>query len=143
MFNIKFAETAEVIERCFPVMQELRAHLKEDQFVSRVNQQREAYGYRLIYLEEEGDIVAVAGYRVFENLAWGRTLYVDDFVTAKEFRRQGHGDQLMEWLIAEARRQQCAQLHLDSAVQRHAAHRLYMSRGLNITSHHFSISLSD
>jgi GNAT superfamily N-acetyltransferase len=143
MLNVKFAETAEDIKRCYPVIAELRTHLKEDQFVARVQHLQSTYAYKLIYLEEEGQIAAAAGFRIFENLAWAKTLYVDDFVTMKEHRRQGHGDNLLEWLIAEARRQQCAQVHLDSAVQRHPAHRLYMSRGLNITSHHFSLSLSD
>jgi hypothetical protein len=48
----------------------------------------------------------------------------------------------MDWLIAEARRRECDELHLDSGVLRFQAHRLYHSRRLEISSHHFSIRLT-
>lgn len=47
----------------------------------------------------------------------------------------------MDWLLAEAKRRGCAELHLDSGAHRFSAHRLYHSRRLEISSHHFSIVL--
>lgn len=46
---------------------------------------------------------------------------------------------LLDWLIEEARRSGCEQLHLDSGAvpERYDAHRLYMNTGLSITAHHF------
>jgi GNAT superfamily N-acetyltransferase len=57
-------------------------------------------------------------------------------------RRHGFGGRLLDWLIAEARASGCGQFHLDSGVQRHDAHRLYLGRKLVISSHHFSMVLS-
>src|SRR5690606_27981341 len=82
---IRIADSDEEIARCFPVMRELRTHLAEDDFVPRVRLQQRN-GYELGYLEDAGAVRAVAGFRVLENLASGRVLYVDDLVTQAGFR---------------------------------------------------------
>ena len=48
------------------------------------------------------------------------------------------GWRLFDWLLAEARREGCEQLHLDSGVQRYEAHGFYLKNRLHITSHHFT-----
>src|ERR1700736_3170474 len=102
--SIQLAETDEAIASCFPVMHQLRPHLRESDFVARVRlQQRE--GYCLAYAEHESQPVAVAGFRIFSYLAWGRTLYVDDLVTDAAARSAGHGHRLLHWLVAYAKRQ--------------------------------------
>ena len=94
------------------------------------------------YTCKQGDeVVAVAGYRVTELLAWGKTLYVDDLATGSTRRGSGYGSRLFDWLLDEARRQGCAELHLDSGVHRFDAHRFYLQKGMDITSHHFAIKL--
>ena len=61
------------------------------EFAGRVEAQQ-AQGYRLAFLEDEGAVVAVAGFRVMDMLATGRTLYVDDLVTDEAWRsRAGTG----------------------------------------------------
>src|SRR3954452_22156451 len=58
-----------------------------------------AAGYRLLGSFEPGeeDAAAVAGFRLQENLAWGRHIYVDDLVTRADRRSHGHGGALMRW----------------------------------------------
>jgi GNAT superfamily N-acetyltransferase len=106
-----------------------------------------AEGYRLVGAFEEGtpEAVAAAGFRVAHLLAWGRFLYVDDLSTLPSARRHGYGRALLDWLVDEARRLGCEQLHLDSGVgpARADAHRLYLNAGLQITSHHFARLLDD
>jgi GNAT superfamily N-acetyltransferase len=74
-------------------------------------------------LLEADTVHTVAGYRVGENLAWGKFLYIDDLVTDDSERSRGCGRALLAWLREEAQRQGCAQLHLDSGKQRLDAHR--------------------
>jgi len=136
------AETDDQILRCFPVMAELRPHLAERDFVARVRRQQKESGYRLLFREEAGDVRAVAGFRMAEFLSWGRILYVDDLVTAATARSRGHGEQLLTWLAAHARAAGCAELHLDSGVQRFAAHRFYLRQRMDITCHHFALKLA-
>ena len=125
----------------YAAMSELRPHVgSRAEFVRRVDVEQRADGYRLVGAFEEGeeDAVAAAGFRLGRNLAWGRHVYVDDLVTREAFRGRGHGGALMRWLLDEARRLGCEQLHLDSGVHRHDAHRLYLNAGLVISAHHFA-----
>jgi GNAT superfamily N-acetyltransferase len=140
MSRILLAESDDEIVRCFPVMQQLRTHVARDEFLPKVRRQQKG-GYRLVGLEDAGAIQAVAGFRVMENLAGGKVLYVDDLVTDAATRSRGYGKALLEWLIEEARRDGCQFLELDSGVQRFDAHRFYLSNRMIISSHHFKRKL--
>ena len=139
---IFLAEDRADIARCYPVMKELRPHLaNEAEFVFRVERQQ-AQGYRLAALEAGKTVRAVAGFRVTEKLSAGRFLYVDDLVTRAGDQLKGYGGQLFDWLVERARLMGCAQLQLDSGVQRHGAHRFYLGRRMDITCHHFDLKIA-
>lgn len=134
--NIHIATTDTEIIACYPVMRELRPHIAEEQFLSRVRRQ-ERVGYRLAYIQELTGVVAVAGFRVGENLALGRFLYVDDLVTLPGHRSKGYGAKLLSWLKEKAAMEGCEQMHLDSGIQRTEAHRFYEREGMIMASLHF------
>jgi len=130
-------------------MAELRAGkpylATREAFAAWVDARQRPEGYRLVASFADGpdEAAAVAGFRHLHALAWGDYLYVDDLITLPAFRGQGHADALFAWLRGEARRLGCAQVHLDSGVQRHTAHRFYLNHGFDITAHHFERSLGD
>jgi GNAT superfamily N-acetyltransferase len=138
--NLKKAESDADIAACFGVMSELRTHLDESSFVSRVRGMQDD-GYCLAYIEENGAVVATAGYRIHTNLFMGKNLYVDDLVTSENARSRGHGKAMIDWLRELAVSEGCTHLHLDSGTQRHRAHRFYFREGMDIASFHFSEKL--
>ncbi len=70
--RIAIVTTPEQIRRCHPVMRELRPLFQEpEQFVERVLRQHKE-GYRLAFLESEGEVCAVAGYRFLESFFFGK-----------------------------------------------------------------------
>jgi len=96
-------------------------------------------GYRLVgaFEESSDSAVSVLGFREVWSTAWGHYLYVDDVSTLETARGKGFADELLRWVIAEAERLGCEEIHLDSGVgsDRAAAHRLYMAnRGATATS---------
>lgn len=139
--NIRIATTDTEIAACYPVMRELRPHIAENQFLSRIRSQENA-GYRLAFVREPDGVAAVAGFRVGENLAWGRFLYVDDLVTLPAHRSKGYGARLLSWLKECAAREGCLQMHLDSGIQRKDAHRFYEREGMTMASLHFVESIA-
>lgn len=141
--DIHIARTEAEIRACYPAFLELRPHLSELGFISQVQRQMQNHAYTLIYILVEDMVVAAAGYRVAEFLAWGRTFYVDDVITLSTARQNGYGGRLLDWLLEKAGQLGCDQFHLDSGCHRHAAHRLYIGRKLQISSHHFSRVLND
>jgi hypothetical protein len=64
------AKTDREILSCFDVMNELRTQLKREEFLQTVRAM-EVDGYRLAFIEDEGDVVAVAGFRIYSNLFMG------------------------------------------------------------------------
>jgi GNAT superfamily N-acetyltransferase len=141
-WKISFAHAPEQVGRCCSVMRELRPHIKAIDFAARVFAQQKE-GYQLVFLELDGVVRSVAGFRIFNLLFSGRTLYIDDLVTHDSDRSRGFGAALFDWLIEHAKEQGCEHLTLDSGVQRFAAHRFYLNRGMDITSHHFQLKLAD
>lgn len=132
------AVTDDQVAALFPVIAQLRPQLAgPDDLLIRVRRMRDG-GYRMIWRAGAGGApVAVAGFRLYETLYAGLKLYVDDLVTTEDRRGAGDGTVLMNWLVDEARRNGCAELDLDSGVQRFAAHGFYFARGLHIASYHF------
>jgi GNAT superfamily N-acetyltransferase len=126
---------------CWPVMAQLRPHITQQEWLPRIRRQMQG-GYRLSLARAADAVVAVGGFRAGENLAWGRYLYIDDLVTDASARSRGAGRTLLGWLADLARAEGCVALHLDSGVQRFAAHRFYLTQRMNITSHHFGLDLT-
>jgi GNAT superfamily N-acetyltransferase len=139
--QIAIATGPKEIRRCYPVMCKLRTHItNEEKFVERVAGQQKQ-GYQLAFLESDGEVRAVAGYRFLESLFSGKNLYVDDLVTRESDRSRGFGAELLDWLTEQARANGCETLELDSGVQRFDAHRFYFSKRMSISSYHFRIKL--
>lgn len=139
--NIRIATTDAEIVTCYSVLQELRPHIAENQFLSQVRRQENA-GYRLVFVQEPDAVVAVAGFRVGENLACGRFLYVDDLITLSAHRSKGYGAKLLSWLKEYAAKEGCLQLHLDSGIQRKEAHRFYERESMAMAGFHFAANIA-
>ncbi len=69
--SILIARTDQEILDCFPVMRELRPHLKRDEFVMKVRELERNAGFRLAFLSNDA-VMAVAGFRISEWLSGGR-----------------------------------------------------------------------
>lgn len=134
-------ESDEEILATSAVMRQLRPHIRADDYLPTVRRMADSDGYRLAGVLEAGEVRAVAGYRFMEMLYCGRILSVDDLITDQGTRSRGHGKRLLAWLEDEARAQGCAELHLDSGVQREHAHRFYFREGLTVTAFHFRIKV--
>jgi len=131
-------ESEAELKLCFPAFKELRPHLNEKNFIEQVQRQKDQT-YNIIAIKHNGIVPSAAGFRFAEFLAWGKVLYIDDLTTLPEYRGQGYASEIMDWLIEYAKTKKCCGLHLDTGHHRHSAHKLYLKKGLSITSHHLSL----
>jgi GNAT superfamily N-acetyltransferase len=138
--RIKVAESDREILDCYPVMAELREHLKREEFVATVKRLSEIAGYKLAYLVD-GEIKAVAGFRISEWLAAGKYLEIDDLVATGSERSKGYGGELFDWLVEYAKRNNCDQVRLLSRVTRLDAHRFYLKKQMKLEAYYFSLQL--
>lgn len=115
-----------------------KASIENRSSLTAVRRMRRSDGFRLP-AAFDGDVArCAAGYRISEFLAYGKIRYVDDLATDQNSRSENLGGRMLDWLTQEARRNGCGQLHLDSGVQRHDAHRFYSRESMTIISYHFS-----
>ncbi len=133
---VKFCEDDDQITAAYPIMEQLRPHLDEADFLEQIRRQMQS-GYRQVAAHLGDEIVGVIGYRFAEDLAWGRTLYVDDLVVDENHRGQGVGEALMKGGEMEAERRDCQTLRLCSGLTREQAHRFYEGIDMDKTSYSF------
>jgi GNAT superfamily N-acetyltransferase len=104
------------LEEAFALLRHLRPALTRADLAEALRPGGPAHrlGYRLLGVEAEGRLVALAGSRPVVTLARGRHLHVDDVVVDPLWRGRGVGRILLEALETRARRRGLRALHLDS-----------------------------
>jgi len=135
--TLEFIESEDDALACYELMRELRPQLASGQeFVERWKRQS-AVGYRLLAVWHAERPVALAGFRVQENLTHGTHVYVDDLVTTEAARGAGHGRLLMDRLKEEVRNIGLNKLLLDARLNNLLGHRFYYRQGLLATAFRF------
>ncbi|WP_193087928.1 GNAT family N-acetyltransferase [Advenella sp. FME57] len=130
------------IRAAFAVMQQLRPHLANaHDLLERVQRMQQNDGYRMLAIWNNTDVIAVAGYRLQENLIYGPFLYVDDLVTLDTVRGQRCGAKLLQALQTIGIDAGCARLVLDTGLANSLAQRFYFRQGLLSTGLHFGMTL--
>lgn len=140
IIEIFIANSDAEIESCFAAFKALRPHIEQNNFLPQVRRQH-AQSYQILALRHDGVVKSAAGFRFAESLAWGKVLYVDDLTTLPGETSQGFAGLLLDWLINHAKSNQCQGVHLDTGYARHAAHRLYLRKGLQLSGHHLALEL--
>jgi GNAT superfamily N-acetyltransferase len=138
--SITLAQSDQEISACYLVMAELRPHIEPEEFLPLVKRLTEVAGFQLAYLTD-GEIKAVAGFRISEWLAGGKYLEIEDLVAKSGERSKGYGGTLFDWLVRHAKENNCLQVRLLSRLSRHDAHRFYLRKGMNLEAHYFSMNL--
>jgi len=127
---LRHADADDERRACYAVMRELRPHLdSEDAFIERIGRAADE-SYRILAAWEDGQVMALAGYRFQENLVYGKFLYVDDLVSAGHARGKRWGERLLKALEAVAAQAGCVRLVLDTGMANALAQRFYFRQGL-------------
>ena len=135
--EIRHIESDADLAASFPVMQELRPHLSDRAaYQAQVAQQRKQ-GYRLLAAWRDGVIVGLAGYRLQDNLLYGRFVYVDDLVVSASLHRSGLGARLLQAARQQAMTLDCRHFVLDTGFHMALAQRFYFRQGLLARGMHF------
>lgn len=117
----------EDFRRAWPVMRELRGHLSEQRWLELMDAMAPD-GYRLLALQDDDAIHALAGMRVATNLYYGKHVWVYDLVTTESGRSRGYGRALLGHVEDLAAAEGCELVALSSGLQRADAHRFYEER---------------
>ncbi|WP_243387951.1 GNAT family N-acetyltransferase [Bacillus kexueae] len=125
MISIKELKSNEERQLAYPVMNQLRAHLHEEEYLNLVIEAAEKEGYRQFGLFEGDEIVAVIGFQPMITLYYGKYLWVCDLVTDSKRRSQGYGEILLSHIHELAIADGYEKIALSSGLKRTEAHRFY------------------
>ncbi|WP_163527484.1 GNAT family N-acetyltransferase [Halobacillus ihumii] len=126
--EIKELQSETEILEAFPVMRQLRTHLDQETYLALVTEAREKDSYQLFALYDQGEVVAVTGFKPMITLYYGRFVWVCDLVTNRENRSKGYGDQLLSFVHEWTKEHGFEAVALSSGLQRNDAHRFYEER---------------
>lgn len=138
--EIKLAQTDDDLLRCREVMLALRPHIGEAAFLPTVKEMM-LDGYQIAFIDADGKAVAAIGFRHLQFLFNGKHIYIDDLSTLPGYRGRGYGGMLLDFVADLAKKYNYEVITLDSGFHRHDAHRLYLNKGFQIASLHFSKKL--
>lgn len=108
----------------YPVMQELRTHLSQQEYLKLLKDMIPK-GYRMFALYIDGEIVAITGIIQLVNFYDYKHLYVYDLITKGSQRSKGYGQNLLTFIHQLAKEEGCHSVALSSGLQRKDAHRFY------------------
>ncbi|MDB5768431.1 MAG: Histone acetyltransferase HPA2-like acetyltransferase [Collimonas fungivorans] len=135
--EIKHIESDADLEASFSVMKELRPHLSDRTTYSAQVARQRAQGYRLLAAWRDNAIVGLAGYRLQDNLIYGRFVYVDDLVVTASLHRSRLGERLLQAARQQAVALHCRHFVLDTGLHMALAQRFYFRHGLLAKGMHF------
>lgn len=127
--NLFVAKTESDLERCFPVMKELRPHLNFDDYLSIYEEAHRNDGYQIVAIEENGQILAVMGYRILSDYVRGKHVYIDDLVSSEAVRSKGLGAELLKYAEGIAKNINCNTLRLCTGIENERGAKFYEKNG--------------
>ncbi|MFC3418036.1 GNAT family N-acetyltransferase [Salinicoccus hispanicus] len=122
---IEELETEEKLRSAFPVMNQLRTHLNEKEYMEIIKEAQETDSYVMYALYEDEKIVAVTGFKPMVTLYYGRFVWVCDLVTDSDSRSKGYGEKLLHFVHDWAGENGYTNVALSSGLAREDAHRFY------------------
>ena len=102
-----------------------------------------AKGHELLVAEEEGRVIGTMMLIIVPNLSHGGLPWagVENVMVDSDYRRQGIGKLLMDYVLAGAKKAGCYKIQLISDKSRTEAHKFYESLGYKASGHGFRLYL--
>ena len=117
------------LEKCYPLIKELRPHLSYQDFLSIYEESHHSNGYEIVGIEEDGQILALMGYRNLTDFVRGKHVYIDDLVTNTNVRSKGLGSELLAYAENIAKNSGCKTLRLCTGIENELGMKFYERNG--------------
>ena len=135
-FTIREILTKEEMISLFPLVKELNSKLKKSDYKVMLSDML-AHGYRMVAVFDGKNCAGLSGFWISTKIYSGKYVELDNVIVGKYYRSHGLGKLLCDWIIAEAKKQNCKTAMLDAYVENAAAHKFYFREGYMIRGFHF------
>lgn len=135
--RIQEVKTVEQFQGVFPVLQQLRTNLSEEEALSLWHVMK-GEGYQLFAMYNEQElVVTLAGVAICTNFYNEKHVFLHDLITAETHRSKGYGERMLSYIEEWGREQECSYVALTSSFVRKDAHRFYEREGYEKVSYAF------
>ncbi len=135
--KIKDLNTIEEMASAFDLVSQMYSQMSFEDYISRLQEMIERNDFKMVAVYIDDEMVGVSGYWIFMMLYCGRYLQASNLIVSQNFRSQGVGKKILDYLEKKAKISGCQKVVLDSYVENKKSHPLYYREGFYIRGFHF------
>lgn len=117
--------TEQDLKGVYKLMQQLRPHISEEQFIHIHRQAKKADEYTIYGYYENEKCLGLMGLRYLHDYVHQFHLYIDDLVVDENCRSKGIGARLLSFAEELARKKKCTGLRLCTGAENEPGKRFY------------------
>ncbi|MBI1782176.1 MAG: GNAT family N-acetyltransferase [Sphingobacteriales bacterium] len=124
------------IKNIIPLLQVLDEKLSHELLEERLNEMFNR-GYICLGVFDKNRLIGISGLWILTKYYVGRHIEPDDVVILPEYRGQGVGEKLMDWIYQFAKEQGCIASELNCYVGNSAGQKFWANEGYRIIGFHY------
>lgn len=134
MYDIRLIEK-ESLEKIFPLLRLLDDKLTDELLVVRLNGMK-SHNYECVGVYNGEQLIGISGLWILEKYYVGKHIEPDNVIIHPDYRGQGIGEQLMQWIYSYAKEQGCVASELNCYVSNHKGVAFWVKEGFRIIGYH-------
>jgi len=127
---------SEDIFSIIPLLRVLNTKIPEQTLRQRLSEMV-AQGYKCAGLYDDDKLIGICGLWILTKYYVGKHFEPDNMVILDEYRSKGLGKQLMAWVYAYAKSQDCIASELNCYLSNERGHTFWEKEGYKIIAHHY------
>jgi len=131
---------SEEIKTIIPLLHVLNSAISDEVLDARL-QEMVVQGYRCVGIFDGERLIGCAGLWMLVKYYVGRHLEVDNVIILPEYRGQGIGKRLMQWIYDYARENDCEASELNCYVGNAEGQKFWMNEGYRVIGFHYQKKL--
>ena len=139
---IKDLETKNMMMEAFPLIHQMYKKMDYKAFEGALDEMILNNNYKMVAGFHDEKMIAISGYWIARMLYCGRYLQASNLVVDKNFRGNGVGKKILNYLENKARKLGCDKIVLDSYSENKKSHSLYFGEDFYIRGFHFMKDLT-
>ncbi len=139
---IKDLETKNMMMEAFPLIHQMYKKMDYKAFEGALDEMILNNNYKIVAGFHDEKMIAISGYWIARMLYCGRYLQASNLVVDENFRGNGVGKKILNYLENKARKLGCDKMVLDSYSENKKSHSLYFGEDFYIRGFHFMKDLT-
>jgi hypothetical protein len=139
---IKDLETKNMMMEAFPLIHQMYKKMDYKGFERALDEMILNNNYKMVAGFHDEKMIAISGYWIARMLYCGRYLQASNLVVDENFRGNGVGKKILNYLENKARKLGCDKMVLDSYSENKKSHSLYFGEDFYIRGFHFMKDLT-